>query len=110
MSEELEQKTPVVEEVKTEEPKPVSVDDGIIKVDLRSLNKEEENTNPYVYNVYQNIAQEYDTPQNLQYTYGTASNPVFEWVKRIQSGTRTYNPQDDFDNSMLEEYKKLRSF
>jgi hypothetical protein len=46
MSEELEQKTPVVEEVKTEEPKPVSVDDGIIKVDLRSLNKEEENTIP----------------------------------------------------------------
>ena len=46
MSEELEQKTPVVEEVKTEEPKPVSVDDGIIKVDLRSLNREEENTIP----------------------------------------------------------------
>ena len=73
---------------------------------ILNFDKEEENTNPYVYNVYQNIAQEYDTPQNLQYTYGTASNPVFEWVKRIQSGTRTYNPQDDFDNSMLEEYKK----
>ncbi len=39
MSEELEQEVPVVEEVKTEEPKPVSVDDGVIKVDLGLLNK-----------------------------------------------------------------------
>tara|TARA_B110000091_G_scaffold27288_1_gene26973 strand:- start:1340 stop:2506 length:1167 start_codon:yes stop_codon:yes gene_type:complete len=58
MSEELEQKTPVVEEVKTEEPKPVSVDDGIIKVDLRSLNKEEENTIPE----QEIIAEEVDQP------------------------------------------------
>ena len=39
MSEELEQEVPVVEEVKAEEPKPVSVDDGVIKVDLGLLNK-----------------------------------------------------------------------
>ena len=33
MSEELEQAVPAVEEIKAEEPKPVSVDDGVIKVD-----------------------------------------------------------------------------
>ena len=34
MSEELKQEVPVVDKVKAEEPKAVSVDDGVIKVDL----------------------------------------------------------------------------
>ena len=42
MAEELEQPTPAVEEIKAEEPKPISVDDGVIKVDLGLLNKKEE--------------------------------------------------------------------
>jgi hypothetical protein len=46
MSEELEQVVPAVEEIKVEEPKPVSVDDGVIKVDLGLLNKSEENAIP----------------------------------------------------------------
>ena len=46
MSEELEQEVPVVEEVKVEEPKPVSVDDGVIKVDLGLLNKPETDAIP----------------------------------------------------------------
>ena len=46
MSEELEQAVPAVEEIKAEEPKPVSVDDGVIKVDLGLLNKSEENAIP----------------------------------------------------------------
>ena len=46
MSEELEQEVPVVEEVKAEEPKPVSVDDGVIKVDLGLLNKPETDAIP----------------------------------------------------------------
>ena len=46
MSEELEQEVPVVEEVKAEEPKPVSVDDGVIKVDLGLLNKPETDAVP----------------------------------------------------------------
>ena len=68
---------------------------------------EEKSDEPIVYNVYQQRAQTYDQPQYLQYTYGTKSNPVFEWVKTIQTGERSYNPQSDFDNSMLEEYKKM---
>jgi hypothetical protein len=46
MSEELEQELPTVEEVKVEEPKPVSVDDGVIKVDLGLLNKPETDAIP----------------------------------------------------------------
>ena len=46
MSEELEQEVPTVEEVKVEEPKPVSVDDGVIKVDLGLLNKPETDAVP----------------------------------------------------------------
>jgi len=46
MSEELEQEVPTVEEVTVEEPKPVSVDDGVIKVDLGLLNKPETDAVP----------------------------------------------------------------
>jgi len=46
MSEELEQELPTVEEVKVEESKPVSVDDGVIKVDLGLLNKPETDAIP----------------------------------------------------------------
>ena len=46
MSEEQEQTVPAVEEIKAEEPKPVSVDDGVIKVDLGLLNKSEDDAIP----------------------------------------------------------------
>ena len=46
MSEELKQEVPAVEEVKVEEPKAVSVDDGVIKVDLGLLNKPETDAVP----------------------------------------------------------------
>jgi len=73
------------------------------------LNNEEQKTSadPNTYAVYQNIAQTYDRPDLQQYSYGTASNPVTQWVKRIQTGTRVYDPSNDFDNSMLEEYEKM---
>ena len=40
----------------------------------------------------------------LQNVYGT-SVPMLEWVKRIQTGTGTYNPESPADNEMLEKYK-----
>lgn len=62
-----------------------------------------------IYNVYQQQAQDPNLQTGtLQSLYGTAAMPVFEWVKTIQSGERIYNPQSDFDNSMLEEYQKLQ--
>ena len=69
---------------------------------------EEEEKKPFTYGLYQ---QESVDPMlaagALQNLYGTSAMPVFEWVRTIQTGTRTYDPQDDFDNSMLEEYEKL---
>tara|TARA_R110000787_G_scaffold76129_2_gene168148 strand:+ start:405 stop:1769 length:1365 start_codon:yes stop_codon:yes gene_type:complete len=46
--------------------------------------------------------------QKLQDVYGTSSMPVFEWVKSIQSGERTYNPADSFDQQKAEEYRQLQ--
>ena len=40
----------------------------------------------------------------LQNVYGT-SVPMLEWVKRIQTGTGTYNPQDPVDNDYLDRYE-----
>jgi hypothetical protein len=40
----------------------------------------------------------------LQNVYGT-SVPMLEWVKRIQTGTGTYNPQDSVDNDYLDRYE-----
>jgi len=75
------------------------------------LQQDDENTgvDPIVYNVYQQRSQTYDNPALQQYTYGTGVNPVFEWVKTIQTGRRSYNPQDNFDTDMMEEYRKLHS-
>ena len=77
--------------------------------DILNIDAEEkkDGVEPIVYNVYQQQAQTYERPDMLQYTYGTGQNPVFEWVKTIQTGQRSYNPQDNFDQSMLDEYRKM---
>jgi hypothetical protein len=46
MSEELEQEAPVVEETQAQENKPMSFEDGVIKVNLSELNKPEQNAIP----------------------------------------------------------------
>ena len=43
--------------------------------------------------------------QNLQDIYGTSAMPVFEWVKRIQTGTGTYDPATDAP--ILKQYEDL---
>jgi len=78
---------------------------------LPVLNLEEEEkqgVDPIIYNVYQTKSQ---TPnmsdQDIQRLYGTTAMPVFEWAKKIQSGQRTYNPSDAFDESMMEMYESF---
>lgn len=78
---------------------------------LPILNLEEDKNqgvDPIVYNVYQTKSQ---TPgisdQEIQRLYGTTAMPVFEWAKKIQSGQRTYNPYDAFDESMMEMYESF---
>ena len=75
---------------------------------LTGLTLEEESDKPVIYGVYQTRSQ---TPQidlsNLQNVYGTSAMPVFNWVRTIQTGTRSYNPNSDSDREMLEEYRRL---
>ena len=75
---------------------------------LTGLNLDEKEKNdPFTYNVYQ--AKSFNpglTGQELQSSYGTAKMPVFDWVRLIQSGERTYDPSNNFDRDMLAEYEK----
>ena len=74
---------------------------------LTGLNLDEKDKNdPYKYNVYQ--AKSFDSGlsgQDLQSSYGTAAMPVFDWVRLVQSGQRTYDPSNDFDRDMMAEYE-----
>ena len=81
MSEELEQELPVVEEVKTEEPKPVSVDDGVIKVDLGLLNKPADDAIP------EQETNEVDADQQT-----AASEEVVEEVPQQQEPVQNEEP------------------
>ena len=74
---------------------------------LKDIEQTNKDTVPQVYSVYQQQAQQVADPQNLQFTYGTSANPVFQWVKTIQTGERTYDPTSQFDDAAFEEYKKL---
>jgi len=73
-----------------------------------NIPNEEKGVDPIIYNVYQTKSQ---TPgisdQEIQRLYGTSAMPVFEWAKKIQSGQRTYNPSDAFDESMMEMYESF---
>ncbi len=72
--------------------------------------EEEENqgVDPIIYNVYQTKSQTPDmSDQDIQRLYGTSAMPVFEWAKKIQTGQRTYNPSDAFDESMMEMYESF---
>lgn len=73
-----------------------------------NIPNEEKGVDPIVYNVYQTKSQTPDmSDQDIQRLYGTSAMPVFEWAKKIQSGQRTYNPSDAFDESMMEMYESF---
>ena len=78
--------------------------------DILSLEEgEKKGVDPIIYNVYQQRSQQYQDPKMQQYTYGTGVNPVFEWVRTIQTGQRQYNPQDAFDTDLMDEYRRMVS-
>ena len=72
-----------------------------------------EETNPeedplFKYKLYQNLSQ--PAPdlggRKLQDVYGTSKLPMYQWVKRIETGERTFDPSSQFDNSMLDKYRQ----
>ena len=43
----------------------------------------------------------------IQKSYGTADYPVFEWARKVQIGTRTFDPNNPEDEDLYEKYKML---
>ena len=73
---------------------------------LNSITGTEQGDGSFTYPVYGVASQNpYTGPLgSLQDVYGT-SVPMLEWVKRIQTGTGTYNPDDPVDNDYLDRYE-----
>lgn len=86
----------------------MAVTDGKGALTGLTLDDEDKANKPVVYGVYQTQSQ---TPSmdlsNLQDVYGTAAMPVFQWVRTIQTGQRTYDPNNTQDQRLLEEYKEI---
>ena len=74
---------------------------------LDETNDEEKDNNLFKYGVYQIASQKPDENLNIQKIYGTSAMPIFEWVKTIQTGERTYNPNNPSDVSLLNQYNDL---
>lgn len=81
---------------------------NILNLEEAKVNSENEGVDPIVYDVYQTKSQ---TPtmsdQEIQRLYGTEAMPVFEWAKKIKTGERSYTPGDDYDEDMMEKYKRF---
>tara|TARA_Y100000114_G_C11731850_1_gene314048 strand:- start:25 stop:1440 length:1416 start_codon:yes stop_codon:yes gene_type:complete len=92
-----------------EEPKFGAFTD-ILDIDTNEnkVNNQDPDDALFKYGVYQLATQKPDISQEqLQKTYGTSAMPIFEWVKTIQTGERTYDPNNPDDKTKLEEFKKL---
>ena len=44
--------------------------------------------------------------KNLQFSYGTYVMPMFEWVKKVQTGEKAYDQKDPMDEEMMDRYEK----
>ena len=79
--------------------------DNVLTLDETQDNN---NNNLFNYGVYQIATHKPPEDVNLQAFYGTSAMPVFEWVKTIQTGQRTYDPSSEFDLEMMNKYKGIQ--
>ena len=70
-------------------------------------NDDKDDDTLFKYGVYQLATQTPDDVQNIQKVYGTSAMPVFEWVKTIQTGERTFNPNNPEDKALLNQYDAI---
>lgn len=109
MSEELEQVVPAVEEIKVEEPKPVSVDDGVIKVDLGLLNKSEENAIPEQETNAVDVDQPTSTSEEVVEEIPQQQEPVqaeesfLEEITEEEVAVITEDLQEDIQEAIIEQ-------
>ena len=64
----------------------------------------------FTYGVYQLMTQKPEIDdETLQKTYGTEVLPIYQWAKTIQTGERTFDPNDFEDQQKLEQYRQLET-
>lgn len=71
--------------------------------DQTTEEKEEEETFP-IYSL-ESQTPDFDM-KNLQFSYGTYVMPMFEWVKKVQTGEKAYDQKDPMDEEMMDRYEK----
>ena len=64
---------------------------------------------PKTYNIYENRAYSSGQGTNLQNVYGTKSMPMFEFIRQVKVGERTYDPSRPEDKEMRDLYERYRS-
>jgi len=60
------------------------------------------------YNIYQNKAYSSGQGANLQNVYGTTALPMFEFIRQIKVGERTYDPSRPEDKMYYDMYENYR--
>jgi|TARA_R100000149_G_scaffold63822_2_gene35056 hypothetical protein len=71
---------------------------------------ENEPIDDFTYGVYQLLTQKPEIDDaTLQKTYGTEVLPIYQWAKTIQTGERTFDPNDFEDQQKLEQYRQLET-
>ena len=77
-----------------------------IDTNENNINNQDPDDGLFKYGVYQLATQKPDISQEqLQKRYGTGAMPIFEWVKTIQTGERTYDPNNEDDRNLLAQYE-----
>jgi hypothetical protein len=64
---------------------------------------------PKTYNIYENRAYSSGQGTNLQNVYGTKAMPMFEFIRQVKVGERTYDPTRPEDKEMRDLYERYRS-
>ena len=63
---------------------------------------------PTTYNIYENRAYKSGQGANLQNVYGTKAMPMFEFIRQVKVGERTYDPTRPEDKEMRDLYEQYR--
>ena len=63
---------------------------------------------PSTYNIYENRAFSSGQGANLQNVYGTRAMPMFQFIRQIKTGERTYDPSRPEDRDFREQYERYQ--
>jgi len=63
---------------------------------------------PTTYNIYENRAFSSGQGANLQNVYGTRAMPMFQFIRQIKTGERTYDPTRPEDRDFRDQYERYQ--